>query len=264
MKKLICLTLATCLLLSLVACRLKESTPPDGTVANTTQAPVTTAPPVSVEPPAKVPGMRLAYAEREYRYDFEMPTGDGKWYYESYESWLNYRLKTRWPSTRSLDYEPLYTYCGAAEKWDEFQVSATALITSREELDLYFAYAFTDEAFSGARAQYARLLEVDFSKHAVLIHGLRLEAKVDVKLEDVTVGEDAVYLKLNGTVEPDSAGKDVTAWTCVLLLDVDTLPERLNFYEVTEYDRPIPNVQTVEGVPQVRLPYRFVEFVPVA
>ena len=264
MKKLICLTLAVCLLLSLAACRRKESTPPDGTIAHTTQAPVTTAPPVSVEPPAKVPGMRLAYANRQYRYDFEKPnrlTGGSN---RPYEEWVRDYLKDHWPSGASIGHEVLYTYCGAAEKWDEFQVSATALITSREELDLYFAYAFADEAFSGARAQYARLLEVDFSKHAVLIHGLRLEAKVDVKLEDVTVGIQSVYLKLNGTVEPDSAGKDVTAWTCVLLLDVEKLPERLNFYEVTEYDRPIPNVQTVEGALPVRLPQLRVEFVPVA
>ena len=50
----------------------------------------------------------------------------------------------------------------------------------------------------------------------------------------------------------------------MLLLDVDKLPEKMTLYEMAEYDRPIPNVQTVEGALPVRLPQMRIEFVPVA
>ena len=156
MKKLISLTLAALLLLSLVGCQLKEDTPPAGTTTSTTaaittQAPVTTAPPAMTEPAFSVSYEKL-----------QAPYGSS----EEYASWLaSLNLPETLP-TDLLEYDYLRGYEDPDSPISEVPFQKTILISTSEELEFFFESLSTMELSPDIRQIYE---EVDLSKQSILI-----------------------------------------------------------------------------------------------
>ena len=245
MKKTICLTLAALLLLSLVGCQRKEDAPPVGTTANTTAA-ITTQAPVTTESP-ETPRLMI----KETVPPYGMVLNDKA-------SWL---MERGFPVS-NVGFELLYSYNDAGLSFAQFSTRQTALISNREELDLFFAFAFSGEEYVGGREMYEQLKTVDFSQKAVLIHGKSTPHLVEYTLTNVSCNPLEIYLEYEADVRPNH-DMETSYWTCVLLLDRADLPtgrDTLPVCEWIEYD-------AVEGTvtpsdPPIYHPDFLVSFVP--
>ena len=154
MKKYIVFLLSTLLLLSLVGCQLKENTPPAGTTANTTQAPVTTAPPAVTEPALEFKKIQQPYngsAERA--------------------AWLESLDLPQTLPADTLEYDYLCGYGDPALEFPGLTFGKTLIISTPEELEFFYAHNPPPNRIGGIfPSDVQKILdEVDLTNQSILI-----------------------------------------------------------------------------------------------
>ena len=242
MKKLISLTLAALLLLSLVGCQLKEDTPPAGTTTNTTAA-ITTQAPVTTTPPV--------VEKATFLVELRSPSTVGS------ASWIE-TLPSTMPTTQIAYETPSVAMAGLLSMTS----TTVAQIDSREKLDAYFSRP------SQTEIDYDSLKSIDFSTQTVFVITGYHSFIIGAELEQVISHDGALLVSYTTSYAGGVQLSAIERWYDILVVDNVDLPDvegEIPVYVSVAY----PNVtepDTVERFPSypqsVGKPQRYV-FVPV-